>query len=79
MKFEWKKGLDESQAKDIENVFKESVRLRKRLIKILEGRIDIANKELLDRRMFQIPNWELHQSERMGYINSLREVISLLE
>lgn len=75
MKVVWTKGLDEDAKKEMETDYKSAVYLRKRLIRILEDKIEIIRKENLSTDAYDCPNWALKQADQVGYERALTEII----
>lgn len=78
MKTSWKRGLDEQQAKDIEQLFKESGVIRRRLEVILRDHIEDRRIGATSEQLYDNPNWAYYQADRHGYERALRYVISLV-
>lgn len=78
MKASWTSGLDADAAKEIKEGYVRSLLVRKRLASIIEDKTVTAYKALRSRDMFNLPKWELAQAERIGYINALEDLMSLI-
>lgn len=75
----WTKGLEDDAAEEMESHFKRSKILRNRLIFILENKVEVAQRDLINTDNFILPQWELKQAERIGYINSMKQLINLIK
>lgn len=78
MKQSWTKGLDETRIKDIRGDFLSSLVTRKRLIEILEEKINSAEVTSYDKEGYNVPNWAYKQADLVGYKRALRDVINLV-
>lgn len=72
------KGLEPDVAKEIRGDFKSSLLLRKRIITLLEEKIDNARKGLRQKENYSSPSWAFLQADGVGYERALYEVISLI-
>lgn len=73
------KGLEPDVAKEIRGDFKSSHLIRKRLITIIEDKIDDARKGLRQKVNYSNSSWAFLQADGMGYERALHEIISLLD
>lgn len=78
MKISWTKGLEKEARIDVTQNYKESVVLRKRLIAMLEEKIDTSAKKSRSETAYESPNWAYMQADARGYERALSDVISLL-
>lgn len=78
MKQSWVKGLDETRTKDVRGDFLSSLVTRKRLIEILEEKINSAEITSFDREGYDVANWAYKQADLIGYKRALRDVINLI-
>ena len=78
MKTSWTKGLEKEAIIDVTQNYKESVVLRKRLIVMLEEKIDVSAKKTRSEAGYESPNWAFLQADARGYERALSDVISLL-
>ena len=72
-------GLEPDYKQEIRGAFKASLPIRKRIQDILEDKVQQHFKAQYNRTDYESANWALRQSDSMGYIRALREVISLLD
>lgn len=79
MKTIWTQVTDKQEEQDIRASFAGSLVLRKRLIKILEGKIEAYENASMSKDGYDCPNWAYKQADLQGYKRALKEVISLLE
>lgn len=78
MKIKWTQGLDEQLSKDVISSYKESIVLRKRLKKILEDIIEETRATQCSKTLYESPNWQFMQADKMGYERALRDIISYI-
>ena len=78
LKTTWYRGLSEQEKEEIILSFNASGRLRSRLIKILEEKIETIRKERVGEKGYEAPSWALKQADAVGYERNCREIISLL-
>jgi hypothetical protein len=78
MKTSWTNGLDEEQAKEVRSDFKGSFTLRKRLIELLNDKVNVSTKASRSKDGYASPNWPYMQADAVGYERALNEVISLI-
>ncbi len=73
------KGLNEDDAKEIEQQHKSVQRYRKQVVKVLNEEIDTLRKDMLDDSHYESPNWNLIQVDRLAQEKALKKLISLFE
>lgn len=73
------KGLNEDDAKEIEQQHKSVQRYRKQVVKVLNEEIDALRKDMLDDSHYESPNWNLIQVDRLAQEKALKKLISLFE
>lgn len=78
MKLSWTAGLDKGQAEDMRGYFLSSHLLRKRLNKLLEDKIEVAEQNSLSKDNYEISNWAYLQADLVGYKRAINEIISLI-
>lgn len=78
LKSVWYDGLDEDQKKDLRADFISSSILRKRLVKLLNDKIDTKRKAVRNDQNYDKPNWENYVADSLGYERALAEIISLI-
>lgn len=78
LKTVWTNGLDEDQKKDLRADFISAQRLRKRLIELLNDKIDTKRVAMRNNDNYDKANWEYLMADSLGYERALTEVISLL-
>lgn len=78
MKELWTRGLDSDQAKDVVGDFKSSHLLRKRMVDILESKVESEERARGNKSSYDNPNWPLLQADLVGYKKAIRDVIDLL-
>jgi len=71
-------GLDEDQKKDLRADFISAQVLRKRLIKIMEDKIDTKRTSVRNDQNYDKPNWENYVADGIGYERAMYEIISLI-
>lgn len=79
MKTAWTSGLSKDEKQEMADLFKGSVRVRRRLGEILQDKIDEYHRAMFLRNSYKDPNWEMVQADTIGYMRGLYEVVSLLE
>lgn len=79
MQIRWKRGLDDQQAIDIEQRYKEAGLVRRRLEVILRDMIEEKRTGSVSESLYDSPNWAYQQADRAGYERALRDVISLIK
>lgn len=72
------KGLTPDVAKEIKGDFKSSFLLRKRLITLLEEKVENARKGIRSKDQYSSPSWAYLMADGVGYERALHEVINLL-
>lgn len=78
MKMSWTKGLSNQLQKDIEQNFKESGVMRKRLSQLLLEKLTTSFKEGRSKDMYNSPSWPYLQADKRGYERAMQEVIDLI-
>lgn len=78
LKTTWYTGLDEGQKKELRADFISAQLLRKRLIKMLEDKIDTKRTAVRNDGNYDKSNWENYVADSLGYERALHEVISLI-
>jgi hypothetical protein len=78
MKQSWTVGISKELVRDIVQNFKESLVIRKRLIELLNTKIDSSNKEGRTKDLYDSPNWAYLQADKRGYERAIQEVIDLI-
>ena len=72
------KGLTGDAAKEVEESFLASVRLREQLIKIVEGKMASDRRSGRSRDAMASPSWAYEQAYDVGRESAFSEIISLL-
>ncbi|MNR42363.1 hypothetical protein D3C85_1608710 [compost metagenome] len=78
LKTAWTAGLTKELASEVRINYKESLVLRRRLIKLLEDRADASVKNSRSKLLYENPNWALLQADQRGYERALTEIIELI-
>lgn len=78
MKTVWTDGLDDKLKLEVKGDFLSSHLVRKRLVKILEDKIDSKRTFMRNADRYQSPNWPHLVADEIGYERALYEVISLI-
>ncbi|MNN91325.1 hypothetical protein D3C81_2094260 [compost metagenome] len=78
MRQSWTKGVDKELAVDINQNFKESLVLRRRLQVLLQEKISLSQKTSRSKEGYENPNWAYLQADARGYERALSEIISLI-
>lgn len=79
LKSVWYVGLDEDQKKELRADFISAQVLRKRLIHLLEDKIDTKRKAVRNDDNYDKANWQNYVADALGYERALIEVINLIE
>lgn len=79
MKTSLTKGLNEQDNRQVTQEFIASAFLRKRLIQLLNERIDSSRTAAISSKSYESPSWAYMQADTNGYERALQEVISILE
>lgn len=79
MKASWTQGQEPERVKDIRADFKSSTVTRKRLIEILEGKVESARTSSRNETKYDSPNWPYIQAGLIERERAYLEVISLLK
>lgn len=79
MKTTWTKGLDKELSRDVVATFKGALIMRNRMKKMLEDKIDSAERGSRNKEGYDCSNWAYKQADTIGYKRAMQEVISLLE
>ena len=77
MKKSWTSGLEPEASGDVEDAFRSSKLIRRRLSELCEHKIEGSYR--LSRAEYDCPNWTLLQADSVGYKRALEEIISLIE
>lgn len=78
MKTVWTKGLDNDQIKDLRADFVSATVLRKRLIELLNDKIETKRVSMRNDENYDKPNWNYLMADSLGYERALNEVINLI-
>lgn len=78
MKQSWTTGLAPDAQKELRGDFISSQVTRKRLIKLLEDKIEASQTTSLSKDGYDVPNWACKQADNVGYQRALKEVIDLI-
>jgi hypothetical protein len=73
------KGLAEDERKELRGLFLEALRVRKRLIQVLEEKRQSVQMERLGKEDYNSSSWAFKQAEMNGYERGINELISLLK
>ena len=76
MKLTLSQGLEPDAAKELKGRFLEARLLRKRIMEVLNDKIE--SKRTSVSRDYDNPNWNNHVAHAFGYEEALKEVISIL-
>jgi hypothetical protein len=79
MKQSWTSGLPKELAVDVRANYKESLVVRRRLVKMLTDKIDASSKEGRSKLLYDNPNWALLQADQRGYERAFAEIIDLID
>jgi hypothetical protein len=78
MKQSWTSGLNKELATDVRTNFRESLVVRRRLVKMLNDKINASTKEGRSKLLYDNPNWALLQADQRGYERAFAEIIELI-
>lgn len=78
MKLAWTEGLSAEDKKAVKEDYQKSAAIRKRLVTMLDKRIDAEVKGITAKNRYDNPNWALLQADSIGYQRALNEIIALL-
>lgn len=78
MKQSWTTGLNKELATDVRANYKESLVVRRRLVKMLNDKINASSKEGRSKLLYDNPNWALLQADQRGYERAFAEIIELI-
>ncbi len=78
MKQSWTSGLNKELATDVRANYKESLVVRRRLVKMLNDKINASSKEGRSKLLYDNPNWALLQADQRGYERAFAEIIELI-
>jgi hypothetical protein len=78
MKISWTEGLDDTRRKEVEQNFKESGVLRRRLIELLAKKIALSNAESRGKKDYENPAWPYKQADYRGYERAMQDIIDIL-
>lgn len=79
MKASWTSGLNKELATDVRINFKEALVIRRRLVKMLNDKIDASAKEGRSKVLYDNPNWALLQADQRGYERAISDIINLID
>ena len=79
MKTKLLKGLDEQQTSDIKQNFVHSAPMRAQIQKVLREDISVLLDSMVNEDLYENPNWELVQADKIAQIKMLRKLISYLD
>ena len=80
MKLGWIPGrMDATRKAEIRQSFKAALVMRKRLIEILERKMEESWNKSMGEQGFERPNWALEQAYARGYEEALKEIKSLVK
>lgn len=77
----WTKGLKKGtqEYKDIEEAYKASSFLRKRLTLMLKQMLEEELKSKLSDNAYENPNWAYKQADSVGYARAIERMINALD
>lgn len=78
MKKSWVQSLETQQASDVRANYVGSNIMRKRLVKMLQDKLDEACTTSRSKIGYDNPNWAYLQADVRGYERALQEVINLI-
>lgn len=78
MRQSWTQGLEPERAKDVRANFKESLVMRRRLLELLDKKINASVRNGRSITSYDNPNWALLQADARGYERAIQEVLDLL-
>lgn len=78
MKQSWTAGLDKELAKDVKINYLEALVMRRRLIKMLEAKVALSQKQGRSKEAYSSPNWALEQADARGYERAMMDVVDLI-
>lgn len=79
MKQSWTSGLNKELSTDVRTNFRESLVIRRRLVKMLNDKINASSKEGRSKLLYDNPNWALLQADQRGYERAFAEIIDLID
>lgn len=74
----WIKDLNKELESELRQNYKESLVMRKRLIKILEDEVSKSNAKARSEISYDNPNWSLLQADQRGFERALVKIIDLI-
>ena len=77
MKKSWTAGLDERDTLDVEDSYRASTVLRRRLEQLCLDKAAATFK--LSRSDYNCPNWQMLQADAIGYNRAIEDIISLIK
>lgn len=77
----WTKGLKRGsqEAKDIQDAFKASYFLRRRMMEMLQSMLDEELSSKTSDNAYDNPNWAFKQADSVGYARAIKRMMSTLE
>ena len=72
------KGLEGQELEEMENAFRSSGTIRKRLRQLIQERVDSSRDETRKRIQYDSPSWAYVQADQIGFERACYEIISLL-
>ena len=80
MKLGWTPGrMDPERKKEIRQSFVAALVMRKRLLEILQNKMEASWKNSLSEESYDTPNWALKQADARGYERAMKEIMSLIK
>ena len=78
MKTAWLKGVEKDAVAEVKANFIQSLHTRRRLVTILQGKLEAKDVAGLSSEGYDCPNWALKQADSVGYRRAIAEIISIL-
>jgi hypothetical protein len=72
-------NLSEAEATSLTKDFASAVKLRRRLVELLEKDIETLHTGMRDEDILLSPSWAYFQADRVAQVKALKKIISLIE
>ncbi len=79
MKLSLSKGLTKDEESELKQNFIQAQRLRKRLVEVLESKVESLQVSMRDEENYSKPAWSELQADKIGQTKSLLYAISLIK
>lgn len=78
MKSSWIAGLTKDQEKELRADYISAFGMRKRLVELLNKKIDVKRESVLSIDQYASPSWSMLQADAIGYERAMKEIILLI-